>query len=358
MQDGRRTFPSSIIIFRLTDSPQSSQDQSSEAVNSIPHATSPLFYSESRYGNYEHSISRSRPTTDHVPPVPSSVMPISGSYSHAVQGLFQSNSQGDQQLDVAHRSSARLLSHDTRASTQLPLRFSSADPPRTSCLGKRSRRTSSDSDVAELETTTNDFRPASISSIRRTIPLPHVPRSSVLPRAQHANVTPRMGIFHTAPRKVECNGHMVDECAVEKAIGSGQRLLHVYECKWSKNHSPCHMYIEGDQSSVTDHLLRFHDFTGGEENTACLWDGCRSKRRTAMKGTSVARHLVTHIGHKVKCAACIVVFAREDACRRSHINPRSDCRTMQMEPVPSDGAIALKVQDCEPVIKKRRLADS
>ncbi|KAG1879800.1 hypothetical protein F4604DRAFT_1537900, partial [Suillus subluteus] len=88
--------------------------------------------------------------------------------------------------------------------------------------------------------------------------------------------------------------------------------LHVYECQWDKSHSPCGMHIEGDQASVTDHLARFHGFTGGEGDTACLWDGCTSKKRGAMKGTSIARHLVTHIGYKIKCTACNVDYARED----------------------------------------------
>jgi len=148
---------------------------------------------------------------------------------------------------------------------------------------------------------------------------------------------------------------MVDECSVENAIEHGQPLLHVYECKWGKSHSPCGMYIEGDQSSVTDHLLRFHGFTGGEENTACLWDGCGSKKSKAMKGTSIARHIVTHIGYKVQCTACSTVFAREDACRRSHNNARSRCRTMQMNPVHGAGVIELEVKNRKPVTKRRRL---
>lgn len=261
---------------------------------------------------------------------------------------FQLNSQEGQQLDVTRGSSTGL---------SRPPRFHSADPPRTGCLGKRLRRTSSDSDVAELDFATKDSRSTSNSFVKRAVPASYTARSSHL-GAHRAQAAPLVEMPHTAPRKVECDGRMVDECAVQNAIENEQPLLHVYECKWNKDRSPCRMYIEGDQSSVTDHLLRFHNFAGGEGDTACLWKGCLSRKRAAMKGTSIARHLVTHIEHKVQCTTCNVAFAREDACRRSHGNARSNCRSMEISPVRGDGVIALKVQNCEPVAKKRRLADS
>ncbi|OJA20834.1 hypothetical protein AZE42_02510 [Rhizopogon vesiculosus] len=354
----------SSVEIALAQGGQLSQDHTSSAVSSITHPTSPLFSLDSFGGpcstvNYHNPVFHSD-TTDHVSQVSFPITDFDWFHSLTMQEntagvypLHQLNNQVGQQLDVTDGSSAELFrsSHDVRTSTQLPPRFHSVDPPRIRVLGKRLRRTFSDSQVADRDVESN-------SLIKRAVPASYAARCSVHLDAQHAKVNPRMEISRTASRKVECDGRMVDECAVQKAIESGQPLLHVYECQWDKNHSPCWMYIEGDQSSVTDHLLRFHNFTGGEGDTACVWDGCLSKKRAAMKGTSIARHLVTHIGYKVKCTTCLVVFAREDACRRSHSNARSDCRNMQIDPVHGSGVIGLKVQDCEPVAKKRRRADS
>ena len=361
--------PVNKYVPRLIDALQNSQDHPSAAVNSLTHPTSPLIHLDSIYGtcpalNYQHPVFHS---TDHFPSVPFPVTDFDCSHSLNVQEnaggafpLFQLDSQAGQQLDVIHGISAGSFrpSYDIKTSTPLPPRFHSADPPRARVLGKRLRRISFDSRVAERDTTTKKFRVESNSSIKRVVPAPHTVQSFTHLDAQHARVAPRMEISRTAPRRVECDGHMVDECAVQKAIENEQPSLRVYECKWNKNHSPCQMYIEGDQLSITDHLSKFHNFTGGEGDTACLWDGCVSKKCAAMKGTSIARHLVTHISYKVKCTTCNVIFSREDACRRSHANVRSDCRNMQMDPVHDAGAIALRIQNCRPVAKKRRLADS
>lgn len=344
----------------------------------MTHPTSPPFSLDSLDSTrppwvYQH------PEPHHCPPTypfPATLFPLAdyslfpGSYSLTAQGetagvcqSSQLNAQEYEQLDI-FRGTAGLSrpSHYIKGPTQLPPRPCSADPPRTGVLGKRLRRRSSDSDLANRDTTiaalpqTRDSR--SESGIKRTVEAPRSAQPPVHLRAQHVKVIALVEPSRhqqSVPQKVACDDCLVDESVVRNG---GRPLLHVYECQWDKSHSPCGMHIEGDQASVTDHLARFHSFTGGEGDTACLWGGCTSKKRAAMKGTSIARHLVTHIGYKIKCTACNVDYAREDACRRSHANARSDCQRMQIAPVHGTGVITLKVQACEPAAKKRRVADA
>ncbi|KAF9235239.1 hypothetical protein BU15DRAFT_64990 [Melanogaster broomeanus] len=119
---------------------------------------------------------------------------------------------------------------------------------------------------------------------------------------------------------IRCDGHLVDEESLTMALHKPDQQLHVYECFWDLANSPCGMWIEGDQSSVADHLNLFHQFKGGEVRTRCLWRDCPKNQ---MKGTSIARHVVTHVGFRVKCYTCKHEFARVDACNRAH--SRSGC---------------------------------
>lgn len=344
----------------------------------MTHPTSPPFSLDSLDSTrppwvYQHAEPHHRSPAYHFPAMPfplADYSSFSGPYSLTTQedmvGVCHSsqlNARECEQLDI-FRGTAGLSwpSHYIKGPTQLPPRPYSADPPRTGVLGKRLRRRSSDSDLADRDTTIaalpQVYDSRLESGIKRTVAAPHGAQPPVHLRSQHLNITALVEPYRhqqSVPQKVNCDDCLVDESVVRNG---GRPLLHVYECQWDKSHSPCGMHIEGDQASVTDHLARFHGFTGGEGETACLWDGCTSKKRAAMKGTSVARHLVTHIGYKIKCTACNVDYAREDACRRSHANARSDCQRMQIAPVHGTGVITLKVRTCEPAAKKRHVADA
>ncbi|KAG2366684.1 hypothetical protein BDR07DRAFT_1395482 [Suillus spraguei] len=346
--------------------------------NEMMRPTSPPFSLDSLDSTHPPWIYQHPEPHHHLPtyPFPALLSPLAdhsslpGSYFITAQeetvGIRRSsqlNAQECEQLGICHETAGLSWpSHYIKGPSQLPPRPYSADPPRTEVLGKRLRRRSSDSDLADRDTTLAappqacDSRPE--PRIQRTMATPHGVQPPVHLRAQHVNVTAIVEPSRhqqSVPQKVDCDDCLVDESVVR--IG-GRSLLYVYECQWDKDHSPCGMHIEGDQVSVTDHLARFHGFTGGEGDTACLWDGCTSKKRAAMKGTSIARHLVTHIGYKIKCTACNVDYAREDACRRSHANARSDCQRMQIAPVHGTGVITLRVQTCKPAAKKRHVADA
>lgn len=149
---------------------------------------------------------------------------------------------------------------------------------------------------------------------------------------------------------IRCDGYHIDEESWSAALTRPDKLLHVYECFWDLPHSPCGMWIEGDQSSVADHLALFHGFRGGEVTTRCLWRDCPKPH---MKGTSIARHVVTHIGFRVKCNTCKHEFARVDACNRAH--SRSGCLGVG-QPMYGDLQEVLDARKVERPSKKRRTA--
>ncbi|KAH0828977.1 hypothetical protein J3R83DRAFT_2411 [Lanmaoa asiatica] len=153
---------------------------------------------------------------------------------------------------------------------------------------------------------------------------------------------------------IRCSGHLIDEESWTAALQRPDKLLHVYECFWDHDHAPCGMWIEGDQSSVADHLALFHSFRGGEVATRCLWRECLKPH---MKGTSIARHVVTHIGFRVKCNTCTREFARVDACNRAH--SRSGCSGVR-QPMYGDLQCILDARKVDPLqrpSKKRRTDD-
>ena len=153
---------------------------------------------------------------------------------------------------------------------------------------------------------------------------------------------------------IRCDGHRIDEESWSTALARPDKLLHIYECFWDLAHTPCGMWIEGDQSSVADHLALFHGFRGGEVTTRCLWRDCPKPH---MKGTSIARHVVTHIGFRVKCHTCKHEFARVDACNRAH--SRSGCLGVG-QPMYGDLQRVLDARKVDPLqrpSKKRRTDD-
>jgi len=153
---------------------------------------------------------------------------------------------------------------------------------------------------------------------------------------------------------VSCDDRLVDEEAVHNALQKPDKLLYVYECFWDRENTPCGMWVEGDQPSIADHLHLFHGFKGGETTTRCLWKDCP---KSNMKGTSIARHVVTHVGFRIKCDTCKHEFARGDACNRAH--SRSHCPGMG-QPMYGDLVCVLdarKVDSGHRLLKKRRLED-
>ncbi|OJA15875.1 hypothetical protein AZE42_12682 [Rhizopogon vesiculosus] len=106
---------------------------------------------------------------------------------------------------------------------------------------------------------------------------------------------------------------------------SGQPAV-VYKCKLQG--VPCGLHIEGTTSAVSTHL-RGHGITGpGNARTSCIWGTCS---KTLRRG-SMARHILTHLGVKVRCSVCGAVKPRHDIFR-AHIKSSELCNLASAEMV-------------------------
>ncbi|KAG2071861.1 hypothetical protein BDR04DRAFT_1230802 [Suillus decipiens] len=111
-------------------------------------------------------------------------------------------------------------------------------------------------------------------------------------------------------------------CRVEQ---SGRPFV-VYECKLEG--IPCGMFVEGTTSAVSAHLRR-HGITGPDSaNTSCPWSGCSKILRRG----GMARHILTHLGVKVRCSVCRVVKCRLDLLR-AHIRSSESCGSAHIDTV-------------------------
>ncbi|KAG1858978.1 hypothetical protein DFJ58DRAFT_291445 [Suillus subalutaceus] len=98
---------------------------------------------------------------------------------------------------------------------------------------------------------------------------------------------------------------------------SGQPLI-VYECKLEG--VPCGMFVEGTTSAVSAHL-RGHGIIGPDSaKIGCPWAGCSK----TLKRGGLTRHILTHLGVKVRCSICGVVRCRHDVLR-AHIRHSELC---------------------------------
>ncbi|KAG1888797.1 hypothetical protein F4604DRAFT_1645024 [Suillus subluteus] len=126
---------------------------------------------------------------------------------------------------------------------------------------------------------------------------------------------------------------MVDPQTLSRMEQSGQPLV-VYECELQGE--PCGMCLEGTISAVSAHLRR-HGITGPDSAAiTCTWSGCY---KTLKKG-SMARHILAHLGVKVRCSTCGVVKCRHDLLR-AHINSSEPCHFAIADNVPGPGGYVI-----------------
>jgi hypothetical protein len=110
----------------------------------------------------------------------------------------------------------------------------------------------------------------------------------------------------------------VDPEALSRVERSGQPLI-VYDCKLEG--VPCGTFVEGTTSAVSAHL-RGHGITGPDNASICCpWAGCFK----TLKRGGMARHILTHLGVKVRCSVCGVVKCRLDLLR-AHVKSSEQCR--------------------------------
>lgn len=109
-----------------------------------------------------------------------------------------------------------------------------------------------------------------------------------------------------------------DPETIRRMYQSAQPVV-LYQCQLQEN--SCGLHLEGTVSAVSAHLRTFHSVTSQDNTSAiCTWGGCS---KTFKKG-SMARHLLTHLGVKVRCSMCGVVMCRHDRLR-AHIKSSEPC---------------------------------
>ncbi|KAG2150922.1 hypothetical protein DEU56DRAFT_779136, partial [Suillus clintonianus] len=105
---------------------------------------------------------------------------------------------------------------------------------------------------------------------------------------------------------------------ISRMYQSGQPIV-LYQCQLQGN--SCGLHVEGTTSAMSAHLRIFHSIAGQDSTSAiCTWGDCS---KTLKKG-SMARHLLTHLGVKVRCSTCGVVMCRHDLLR-THIKSSEPC---------------------------------
>ncbi|OAX38402.1 hypothetical protein K503DRAFT_770517 [Rhizopogon vinicolor AM-OR11-026] len=100
----------------------------------------------------------------------------------------------------------------------------------------------------------------------------------------------------------------------------------VYRCEIQG--VPCGLFVEGTTSAMSAHL-RGHGIVGPDNaSTSCTWGSCS---KTFKRG-SLSRHILTHLGVKVRCSVCRVVKCRRDLIR-AHIKTSTSCHFASAETV-------------------------
>jgi len=103
-------------------------------------------------------------------------------------------------------------------------------------------------------------------------------------------------------------------------VNQSRQPVVLYKCQL--HGALCGLYVEGTTSAISTHLRR-HGITGPDAtSTICTRGGCS---KTLKKG-SMTRHLLAHLGIKVRCSACGVVKCRHDLLR-AHIKSSEPCHS-------------------------------
>jgi hypothetical protein len=115
----------------------------------------------------------------------------------------------------------------------------------------------------------------------------------------------------------------VDPETISRMEQSGRPIV-VYECKLQG--VPCGMFVEGTTSAVSAHL-RGHGMTGPDSaRISCPWAGCSK----ILKRGGMTKHILTHLGAKVRCSVCGVVKCRLYLLR-AHIRSSESCHLARVD---------------------------
>ena len=138
-------------------------------------------------------------------------------------------------------------------------------------------------------------------------------------------------------RAVEYSGLWIDEEELLKGLMKPDGKLNVHQCRWEEGHSPCHLWIKGDKSSINAHIQKWHNGKSGGDKVevGCLWSACG---RTMLK-VSIARHIVSiQLGEMWECLGCGKEITRNDTFGKHAV-------TSDFEPCRNAGALITYAAD-------------
>jgi len=112
------------------------------------------------------------------------------------------------------------------------------------------------------------------------------------------------------------------------------RHRHFYPCLWPNGSEPCNYMIQADDRQLLSHLKDHHGVQGDTKGLhRCRWQGCSMR----VQHGSLARHLTTHLGIKLRCLNCSAQVARPD-CARTHQKKKCVCSEATFQIVPGPNA--------------------
>jgi hypothetical protein len=115
----------------------------------------------------------------------------------------------------------------------------------------------------------------------------------------------------------------VDPDTFSRMQQSDQPLV-AYRCELQEG--GCGMFMEGTTRAVAAHL-RGHGITGSDTaSTSCTWGDCSK----ILKRGSMTRHILTHLGVKVRCSVCGIVMCRHDRLH-AHIASSEQCHSASVD---------------------------
>ncbi|OJA12789.1 hypothetical protein AZE42_11490 [Rhizopogon vesiculosus] len=117
----------------------------------------------------------------------------------------------------------------------------------------------------------------------------------------------------------------VDQHTLLQVQQSGPPTV-VYRCELQG--VPCGLFVEGTTSAVSAHLRGHGNIGPDNASTSCTWGSCSE----TLKRGSLSRHILTHLGVKVRCSVCRVVMCRRDLIR-AHIKTSTSCGFASAETV-------------------------
>jgi len=112
------------------------------------------------------------------------------------------------------------------------------------------------------------------------------------------------------------------------------RHSHHYPCLWPHGSEPCNYMIQADTRQLLSHLKDHHGVQGDPKGLhRCRWQGCSMR----VQYSSLARHLTTHLGIKIRCLTCSAEVARPD-CARAHQKNKRFCSEATFQVIPGPNA--------------------